>query len=483
MGLTGTAINSPVTVTEGVNDKIIVQYDSSTRTLTVPAGTYNDATELAAAMQTAIDTSFGSGKLNVTADVNGALQFDPVAKAGYLPQVVVKESTLSFADIGLVNGQSYRLNLNAKLSEMADKFNTPLDGSASYQFTVNGKTIDFTGDDTISSIMTKVNQSGAGVTMSYDSTNDQFVFKNRSTGASSQVNLTSVSGNFLDAIGVGDQSVSGQDAEFTIDGVQQSNSSNQFSLDGISYTLNKASQTDITISLTNDPDAIVDKLKDFVAAYNDMIDLVNRRLSETRSRGYEPLLDEEKSELKDSDIALWEAEAKKGLLRNSDLLRDIKSGTRELFVKQVDGIDTYNVLSSIGITTLPYVQGNPQDSGKLQINEAKLKEAIAANPEAVNQLLTNNTGVESREGLMVTMYNRVNAAVTNLNAKAGRSTSASIDVTNELGRRMYDLQQKVSDMEKKLSKKEDYYYQRFSVIDTAIAKSNSTMDWLSKQFV
>jgi flagellar hook-associated protein 2 len=48
---------------------------------------------------------------------------------------------------------------------------------------------------------------------------------------------------------------------------------------------------------------------------------------------------------------------------------------------------------------------------------------------------------------------------------------------------MYDLQQKVSDMEKKLSKKEDYYYQRFSVIDTAIAKSNSTMDWLSKQFV
>lgn len=482
MGITGSAITTPVDITAGVNDKIIVQFDGSTRSITVPAGSYATATDFAAAMQTAVNTAFGTNNMTVTANASNELSIAPVDKSGYKAQVVIKESTLPLADIGLTDGQSYRLDLNAKISDMADKFSTPLDGSGTYQFTVNGKTITVDDNQSLNEVIQAVNTSGAGVTMSYDSMADQFVFKNRSTGAASEVTLASTAGNFLSAIGVADQTVNGKNAEFTVDGVPNSQASNNFTLDGIGYRLNQANGTDITVTLANDPDAIVNKLKEFVSAYNEVIELVNKRLSENRSRGYDPLTDEQKKDMKEADIALWEAEVKKGLLRDSDILKELKTSTRELFSRKMDGVGDYNILASIGVTTLPQVQGNIIDSGKLQIDETRLREAIATDPEAVNKLLTNNPGIESQEGLMVTMYNRVNDIVGKLNEKAGRTTSSTTDIASEIGKKMNAITLKMSDLEAKMLKKENYYYQRFSAMEAAMSKSNSTIAWLSQQF-
>ncbi|MDQ0062042.1 flagellar filament capping protein FliD [Paenibacillus harenae] len=482
MGITGSAITAPVDITAGVNDKIIVQFDGSTKSITVPAGNYATATDFAAAMQTAVNTAFGTNNMTVTANASNELSIAPVDKNGYKAQIVVKESTLPLADIGLTDGQSYRLDLNAKISDMAGKFATPLDGSGTYQFTVNGKTITVDGNKSLNDVIQAVNTSGAGVTMSYDSMADQFVFKNRSTGAASEVTLASTTGNFLSAIGVADQTVNGKNAQFTLDGVPNSQASNNFTLDGIGYRLNQANGVDITVTLANDPDAIVNKLKEFVTAYNEVIELVNKRLSENRSRGYDPLTDEQKKDMKETDIALWEAEVKKGLLGDSDILKELKTSTRELFSRKMDGVGEYNILASIGVTTLPQVQGNIIDSGKLQIDETRLREAIATDPEGVNKLLTNNPGIESQEGLMVTMYNRVNDIVGKLNDKAGRTTSATTDITSEIGKKMNAITLKMSDLEAKMVKKENYYYQRFSAMEAAMSKSNSTIAWLSQQF-
>ncbi|MFC4777812.1 flagellar filament capping protein FliD [Paenibacillus sp. GCM10023252] len=495
LGLKGSVVSSPVEVIAGDNDKLVVTLDNMAKMVTLAPGVYNDANELAGALQNGINNAFGSNKITVSTDA-GSIKLDPVEKSGYMPQVVVNDSNGALTALGFNENQMYRLNMNTKLSDLSsnNKFNKALQiDPVQNDFKINGVTISFTGDDTLQSIMNKVNSSSAGVTMSYNVNTDQFQFKSRLTGLSSEVNLEATgNGNFLQVITNASGSLpsdslignvdTGLDAQFTYNGVAYSEASNSFNKDGIGFKLNQATGTDITITLAADPDTIVDKVKGFITAYNDMIDLVNKRLSEDKSRGYLPLSSEEKQEMKDSDIALWDAEVKKGLLGNSIVLKNVKSSLRELFSKTVDGLpEEFNTLSAIGISTVPYMRGFPQDAGKIKVDEAKLREAIAADPESVNKLLTNNPGFESQEGIMVSMYNRVDSLIGGLIDKAGRVGASNSDSTAEIGRRVSQLEFKIKAMDSMLSKKEDSYYKRFSAMETAIANSNATMSWLSQQ--
>ena len=88
-------------------------------------------------------------------------------------------------------------------------------------------------------------------------------------------------GNFLSAIKVGNATQNGTDAAYTLDGASQTNATNTITTaDGSVVTFNKITTAPVTISVASDPSAVVDKIKKFIASYNDMIDLVNTRLSE-----------------------------------------------------------------------------------------------------------------------------------------------------------------------------------------------------------
>jgi len=483
LGLQGSAVAVPVTITAGQNDKLVIQVDNAAKVVTLASGVYNTSADLAAALQKGIDDTFGKNIVTVS-DNAGSIKIDPVAKAGYQPQVIMNDSNGALDALGFTDKQMFRLNLNTKISDLVagGKFNTPFTLSGTNEFTINSTTITFNDTDTLQTIMNKVNSNAAaGVTMTYDAIGDKFEIKSKLTGSSTAVQL----GNegFLQAIKLDNMSDTGQDSEFTIDGGPvQTNASNSFNIDGIGYKLNKASGTDINIAISPDTDGMIDKMKKFITAYNDVIELVNKKLSETRSRGYDPLTDDQRKEMKDSDIALWDAEVKKGLLHNSPILTQLKNSLRELNVKSVVGVDSnYNTLAAIGITTVPYVRGVSQDAGKLQLDEAKFKEALAANPEAVNKLLTNNTGVGSQEGIMVTMFDRVDSGISQIIDKAGRTGGSMIDAGTDLGRKIDQIGLRISAFESMLTRKEDYYYRRFAAMETAVSNSNATINWLASQ--
>ncbi|MFC4811611.1 flagellar filament capping protein FliD [Paenibacillus sp. GCM10023250] len=483
-GLTGTAV-SGATI-DSSNNKFILTVDNSAKTITLPDGVY-DSAGLQAELQKQIDKSFGAGTVTV-GNSGGALSLTPAAKGGYTPQLIVNASNGALGALGFTDGQSYRFNTSATLQSLADsgKLSTNIAFPGSFTITGNGGTpvtISYDATDTLQSIMNKVNSSSANATMNYDAAKDQFILKTRSIGASAQVSTSDTSGNFLAAIGIGDASSQGKDAVYTIDGISQTSDKNTVTTsDGATLVFNRVTTAPVNVSVAGDPSGVVDKIKKFVSAYNDMIELVNTRLSEQHQRGYDPLTDDQKSAMKDTDIANWEAKVKTGLLSNSPILREVKSSLRELFSKSVPGLDSaYDTLSEVGLTTLPYTKGQPADAGKLQIDEAKLTDAISKNPDAVNKLFTNNPGYESQEGIAVTMYNRVDNLLSSLMKEAGRVNGSEADLTTALGKQIVDLEAKINAFNDKLNKKEDDYYRRFSAMEQAVANGNAQLSWLSQQ--
>src|SRR5262249_32981059 len=86
-------------------------------------------------------------------------------------------TTTSTSALGVVNTSAALVN--AHLQQPI----TGVDGDGNGSFAINGISIDYNvNTDSISGILTKINQAGAGVSASYDPISDRFVLTNNSTG-------------------------------------------------------------------------------------------------------------------------------------------------------------------------------------------------------------------------------------------------------------------------------------------------------------
>lgn len=484
VGLAGSA--GPVlNIATGSNDKFNVTLDGVTRSITLNAGAY-DLNGLITEVQSKLDTAFGANKITVNNDGSGNLMFNPVGMS--VPQITLGavSGNNGLTDLGFVDKQSLKININDTINNISTKFSTDMDTSG--DFYVNGQKITYTNTDSIQSIMNKVNSSSAGVSMSYDAVSDRFTFTSKTLGSTAQVKLEAGTGNFLNAIKTDNIIVSGSDTQVKIDGVTSFRSSNTFTIDGITYNVKEKTTDPVTVSVDKDVDAIVDKVKKFVESYNDIVGLMSKRTSEERFRNYMPLTDDQKKAMSETEIKLWDDKVKSGLLRNDSILKETNNTLRSMIIKEVDNVPVaFNTMQKIGLNTARMIPGSydPESVGKIVIDEKKLRDALTQDSGAVINLFTAQSlttpPTESQKGVAQSIYDAVNNSINRLIDKAGRVGGSYSDITSTLGSQYSKLQLKMNSLESTLSKKEDYYYKRFSTMEQAIAKGNSTMSWLSSQ--
>ena len=101
------------------------------------------------------------------------------------------------ANIGIRPGASSRVDSFSTLKEIVTNGGT--DGTAGdlYKFTINGQEFSFTGSDTLYTVMNAVNNSSAGVKMSYSSLSDTFQMEATSTGANYNISIQQTAGNLF----------------------------------------------------------------------------------------------------------------------------------------------------------------------------------------------------------------------------------------------------------------------------------------------
>lgn len=232
----------------------------------------------------------------------------------------------------------------------------------------------------------------------------------------------------------------------------------------------------VTMTSTTNVDDMMTKIKEFVTTYNGLIKDLNDQTKQSKYRDYAPLTDEQKKEMSEDEIKLWEEKAKSGLLRNDSLIRNGLSDMRSLIYQSNPAVEDsrYNTLFSIGITT----SKNYNDGGTLEIDEDKLRKALEENPDAVEQLLKNSDGVKNdpahggadTRGYLEKLRESMKTFEINIEKKAGRSTMTDAQYT--IGKNLMDTETRIKTWQDKLKNIEARYWKQFTAMESAINKAN-----------
>ncbi|MBQ8568203.1 MAG: flagellar filament capping protein FliD [Oscillospiraceae bacterium] len=99
--------------------------------------------------------------------------------------------------IGLANDASSKISKSSKLGDI--DFLTELQGSK-FEFSINGKNFSFTKDNTVNDVLEAVNNSKAGVTMSFNSLSQSFKLQTSKTGAGEEIEISQTRGNLLNSM-------------------------------------------------------------------------------------------------------------------------------------------------------------------------------------------------------------------------------------------------------------------------------------------
>jgi len=460
----------------------------------------NGLTDLASALENAINTAFGwkasdgDDRKRVKVYVkDNRLAIEP---ADNYNKVTITLSSKKddegnpvndiLSTLGFKEGESYRpLNLNASLKDqLAEDI-----GGDTISFKINGKEFEFSSNASLQMILDKINSTAdVGVTARYDALTDRVVFISKETGAAAKIEITDDSG-LMRALGFGVEEIKGeifdntraegQNARIILNGTIIEKTTNDFTVSGIRFNLNKAMEAgqEATFRLENDPDAAVENIKKFIDLYNETIDLINKKLSEERYRSYAPLTEEQKKEMSENDVKLWEEKAKSGLLRSDPLLSRIVQNLRYAVSGAVAGQpEGMKSLAAIGINTMDW-----KEKGKLYINEEKLRNAIAKDPEAVMRLFNADGDNSSKDGVATRIYDILKGGIQDLTEKAGGGEFQIYD-DSILGKQIKDMEDRISRMEEMLLRTEERYWAKFTAMERAIQYANQQSMWLAMQF-
>ncbi|HGX3840528.1 TPA: flagellar filament capping protein FliD [Escherichia fergusonii] len=305
-----------------------------------------------------------------------------------------------------------------------------------------------------------INNADGGVSASIVKVKDndyQLVLTSSETGLENQMSVSVqgddklnqfISFNNPDVTGNNvEQIVEAQDAKLSVNGINIERSSNTITdaPQGITLNLTKVVD-DVTITVNKSDEKSTSAIKAWVEAYNSLVDTIG---SLTKYTAVDPGAEKQ--------------DTSNGALLGDSTVRTIQTGIRGKFSASANS-GNFQTLSQIGIT---------QDgtTGKLKIDDDKLKKALSEHSVDVQQLLVGDgkeTGITTKiaglvkgyladDGIIDSAQDSINSTLKKL-TKQYLSVSASIDDT--IAR----------------------YQAQFTQLDTMMSKLNNTSTYLTQQF-
>jgi len=370
---------------------------------------------------------------------------------------------------------------NALLAAEKGKFAAQWTGDGPISFTITtypeGQAVsaEFIVDpaqESLNDVLSRISaDSELGVTAFYDAPAGKVAIATRHTGDNNPDGAEILfSGEFL----TGTLKLSsanelgGQNAQFTINGLDTSRPTNIFSINGVTFNL--LSEGSTSIQVQRDVDQVFNSIKTWVDKYNEVIETINGKLTQERYRDYPPLTEEQKQEMSDREIELWEEKAKSGLLRNDQMVQGILDNLRQELSTMVEGLEL-NHLGLIGITT-----GNYYERGQLHLDEAKLRAALEEDGEGVRDFFT-----RQEDGLAQRLSATLDQSLDRLSGYAGSVSGFSLVDNSYISRQIRNLDQRIDSTEDRLAQVEERYWRQFTAMETFINQMNSQSAWLSQQ--
>ncbi|RYI27952.1 flagellar hook-associated protein 2 [Bacillus infantis] len=421
----------------------------------------------------------GIKNINSTTDFSGSIEVTQLAQPANMfskGKLTINPSK-KLSDLNLTNPQKISIRAINKDGILEEK---------GYELTFDPAT------ETLDSVISKIN-ANSGVTAFFDSVTGKISLTAKNTGKIPDDPLTPdkkgaeivLTGNLFTTLNldynnedaqmnnVGNEGVN---AKFVYNGLSTSRPSNTFQINGVEITLKNKTTDPVTFSSSPDVDAIMDTIVKFVDKYNEVIEAIKDKTGEKRFRDFQPLTSEQRKDMEEKDIELWEEKAKSGTLRGDSILTSSLNKMRSDLYSPVSGLSGFSQLAQIGITTT----SNYLDGGKLTIKEDDLRKAISENPNGIYELFQKDGSTTSEKGLARRLRDSIKSTMTDIEAKAGKASS--VNNTFTIGKLLDGFDKQITRFEDRLTQVENRYWSQFTAMEKAIQRSNEQMAYLMQQF-
>lgn len=264
---------------------------------------------------------------------------------------------------------------------------------------------------------------------------DQYslVISGKDTGAENAVSVTSTaSSTHVSAL------QPAQDAQLKMGSLTFSSKNNKFDniIDGISVEAKQVGKT--TVSVKPDSDGMKEAVKSFVAAYNELVDTIDKHSKAT--------------DVTDAD---GKKRKKPGALGGDSMTRGMMSQLRNSMGQVYDG----KTLSMLGIKT--------DRQGKLEIDDEKLTKAINEDPESISTVFL---GADGKSGLMQSVTTNLKDFKT-----SGGNFTTRID---RLEQEQKKIGQDREDLDARLKVREQSLRDYYAKMDKMISSMQQTQNML-----
>lgn len=398
---------------------------------------------------------------------------------------------------------------------------------------IGDKSLEVTGSTKVSDVIAWLQKSeeegGPNLNASFDEKNQRIFISAKESGSNANFDIdTAKSGSsVLQALGFGtietlddenanssttqnndDETVAykvnGSNAKIRLNGALYESNSNDFSINGLNITVQGVTKAgeEVLINTSVDAQGIYDKIKDFLIEYNNVINEMTKLYNAESSKDYEPLTSDEKEAMSEEEIEKWEGKIKNALLRRDTTLSNVMSGMINIMSQSIvvggepvtgddgkvkkdvygnvqyrEGTGTKFNLSSFGIQTLGFLNAaeNEQNAYHIDGDEDdantsgktdKLMKAIQENADQVCEFM---------QRLATNLYSTIDTKM------KSTTVSSAYKVYNdkEMDSQLKNYEKLISDWEEKVADKEDYYYKKFSAMETALSKLQNQTNSLS----
>lgn len=440
-----------------------------------------DAEGLADFLNTKLAEVYGAGRVNAELDASQTSIMFSASGSTDVFSVSNISNDLSILT-GIKSGDSNRLNVSKTIGDIYGE-------ESDCSIIINGKSIDgISKDMSISEVLKKINKE-SDVDITYSNTTDKFVIVSKDTGKASKIEITGALADKLFGGSIGtDIEIRGEDTvmNVTIHGqdIDITRSTANFSIDGINVELSKnailAPEEDpITFDVINNTDEVIERVKQFIDDYNEIIDLLGTKTKEKPRRDYPPLTPEQQDEMKEKEIENWLKEAKKGVLFGDKNITSLLNKMRASMSGMTSVSDL--ALSNIGISA-----ASMDTSGKLVFNEEKFREKLLEAPDQIASLFTgiaDETDEYAKSGIANQILDilRENIGAMGTSGKlieeAGLDTGRSSD-QNNISLKIKDYDEKMKELKKSLERERQRYWNQFSALEQSLNKLNAQSSWL-----
>ncbi|MCL2037048.1 MAG: flagellar filament capping protein FliD [Oscillospiraceae bacterium] len=375
-------------------------------------------------------------------------------------------------------------------------------GAETGKITINGVEIDVNPNMSVNGLMDAVNNSSAGVKMSYSSLTNSFTMTASAHGRDGKIDIVDTDDGLFAKLGLdvnsGATFTNGKNLTLRINDQLIETAGNSYTIDGTTFSFEPHAVEGEKFRVEVGPDRTVaaEAIKNFVTDYNKLIDEIYGMLNEKPNKNYHFLTeyDIEEMGMSDRQVEQWQDLSKRGILNNNSTINDIMSRVRMSMLTSVtdgDGkaFSIFNIKGKDGASAIVPTSGREawRDNGKLVIDEQALLEALETNPDEIMKLFTDPVN-----GIMAKLEAEIDRAVSTsldesgnpkgvLIRMAGLPTGTS-STKNTLFDRIKDLNDRIDTLQARYERQQDRYWKMFTAMEKQFSLLNSQSSYIMNMF-